>query len=1073
MLKFPMYYRTILLLGVLFLIQTAQAQTSRGLKMIEQGEYAGAEPIFRSALGDPQDRVIGYYGLAYIYSEPEFSGYRLDSAYAYIEASKAAYQDLDYKDRGKVTKDLSNSLIGRRRTQILKAALSEAEAAGTITAYQHFLDNFPESGSRYEGKALQERNRLAFEGAASEDSESAYARLLEQYGEDLKAKNRNLYDAAQKAQFERHIARNGWSAYEDFAAQHPDNIYVRDSLYEEFQALWYGPVTGYRDFITNYPEAPITRYAVDSLGMRLAQRADTVLSRQFIGQYPDHPTRDLVYGTWYASLKDRFRNITDLERFQAANPDFPYPERLQEDRNLFLDRSYEKLEVGKALGAFRAFIDKNPEYSKIDSVWMRYYLTFKQERPGVENLDRFLKVHPEFPFPDVVEKDRVAIKANAMQEEWETLQGGEGTGELFRYLKAKPNSPFRDSAINLLAERLLTEGQYQSIEGFLGEYPEHDYRPMLLNKLWEVFPEKDNAQALNGFILKYPDFPKPELLEQAVAEVPLSEEEVRQYDERKRDGFINYINRYAPEPKAFDALWRMLEVSFNEKDWDAAYQTMLLFKEAFGDANAEYTQWLRAFHPDARVVPVDISPNINTEREEYSAVITADDQTIYFCRNNGTDKINEDVYVSTRDAAGNWQVATPIEALVTRENEAPEAISADGNRMLIFFEGRIGTSDKTREGWSKPKPLNKNINRSTWQADARMTADGQAIIFTSEKGVLRGNKDIYISRLQEDGTWGPAQSLGDTINTQKDDRSPFLHPDMETLYFSSAGHRGLGGLDIFMSKRLDSTWTNWSEPVNLGPGFNTPGNDWSFKVTTDGKQGYFNILSRPAGGDIYIVPLPETYQPKPVATVSGLLTSIDGAPIDAQIIWVNLETGKSIQYTTSDPEDGTFFATLPSLGRYGYTIKKEGYFPISGNLDFSEKLYHHRLEKAMTILTVEEMKAKDLAVPLNNLFFETAKFDIKPESFPELNGLAEWVLDNKLAIEVSGHTDTVGEAAANLTLSRDRAQAVREYLIGRGLDAARIQAQGYGETKPVASNLTPEGRAQNRRVEIRIIDDGR
>ena len=150
-----------------------------------------------------------------------------------------------------------------------------------------------------------------------------------------------------------------------------------------------------------------------------------------------------------------------------------------------------------------------------------------------------------------------------------------------------------------------------------------------------------------------------------------------------------------------------------------------------------------------RIEARGISPMINSDLEEYSAVITADGQTIYFCRNTGSGAINEDIYVAYRDEAGNWQQAVPIPELITDRNEAPEAISADGNRMLAFFEGRICTSEKTKEGWSRPEPLSKNINRSQWQADARVTADGKAIIFTSEVGFLRGNKDIYMSLLQE------------------------------------------------------------------------------------------------------------------------------------------------------------------------------------------------------------------------------------------------------------------------------------------------------------------------------------
>lgn len=1061
-------YRPLLIAVMWLPALTLHAQVDRALKLIEQGNYTEAEPILRSALSDEKDQVFGYYGLAVLYAEPEFTAHRLDSAYRYIEAADAAYKALDYKDRGKVTKDISTSSMRKQRTEILKTALAEAEAGNTIAAYQKFLDNYPGSGSRYEGKAVEARNRLAYEAARTEDTERAYTALLEAYGEDLKKKNLNLYETIQKLQFERYVDERGWTGYEAFAKQYPDHVYVRDSLYEEFKGLWYGPVADYRAFIDNYPAAPITRYAVDSLGMRLIEQADTVLSRQFLQEFPDHPARNDVYGTWYESLKVRFQSMSDLERFRTNNPDFPYPERLTADEELFLDKSLEKLQVGKALGAFRAFIDKYPEYSRIDTVWWRYYLTYKNERPGAENLDRFLSVHPDFPFPDAIAQDRLAFQGTADRRRWENLKAGQGTAELFRYIKAQAESPFRDSAVDLLAVRLLDEGQFQSVAGFLKDFPEHPRRPELLLKLWEEFPDKDHGPAISGFMESYPDYPQPDVLEKALVEVPLTDEEVMTFDEDKRAGFVRYIQRHAPEPKAFDALWRMVAVHFESEEWDVVHETMQSFAKDFGDQHPEFNQWLSAFDAKNRGKVEGISPKINTAQEEYSAVITADDQKIYFCRNTGTGEINEDIYVASRGANGQWQEAIPLSELVTADNEAPEAISADGNRMITFVEGRICTSEKTREGWSKPVPLSKNINRSNWQADARMTADNKAIIFTSEVGVLRGNKDLYISLLQEDGTWGPAVSIGDSLNTEKDDRSPFLHPDMKTLYFSSAGHRGLGGLDIFVSKRLDESWTNWSKPVNLGPGVNTIANDWSFKVTTDGQQGYFNILSKNGGGDIFIMPLPEKFRPEPVATVSGRLTSSTGDPIEADINWVNLVTGEIIQVTTSDPADGNFFATLPSLGRYGYTIKKDGYFPISGNLDFSEKLYHHRLDKAMTIITVEEMLDKDIAVPLNNLFFETAKYAIQPESFPELNGLADWLQENDLTIQVHGHTDTVGEDADNLVLSENRAKAVRTYLLERGITPERIVAAGFGEQHPVADNLTPEGRAQNRRVEIRI-----
>ena len=1069
----PMYYKSALTLCLLFLVQLLPAQADRALKLIEQGKYTEAEPLLRASLDDQREQVLGYYGLAYLYSEPESPRFQLDSAYRNIESSRLAYKALDAKDKGKVSKDLSSSEIGRRRTLILKAALEQAAATNTLTAYQYFLDHYPGSGSRYEGKAMTARNELAYKAAREADTETAYTDLLNQYGDDLKARNRSWYDATQKLLFERYIEKRGWSAYPAFAEQHPDNVYVRDSLLDDFKSVWEGPTRGFASYIYTNPESPFLYFALDSLGARLSLQSDTLLSPQFILQQAEHPSWPGVYGRWYEDQKTAFRGISDLDKFKSQHPDFPFPERWESDAEVFLDRSFEKLEVGKALGAFRIFIDKYPNYSRIDSVWMRYYKTFKMERPGAENLDRFLKVHPDFPFPEVVTADKEVYLAAAEKEQWANLQAGEGTADLFRFTKQNKNSPYWQKAVDLLAERLISEGQSNTINGFLNDHPDHPKRGTLLEKLWQLFPDKHKHEAISQFQEDYPDFPKPELLEAAKANAPLDEKDILSYSADKRNGFINYIRFHAPQPQAFDALWRMLGPDLEQQDWDAAYKTLQDFQKEFEEGTDEYQFWLNAFAPENRTQPQKINPNINTDEfEEYSAVITTDDQTIYFCRNimTGQSIADEDIYVSVRDEDGNWSAAHLIDELKTDENEAPEAISADGNLLFVFRNGKILTSEKTKDGWSEPTMISKNINRANWQADTRLTADGKAIIFTSMTGFGAGsNRDIYISHLQEDGSWGPATPLSDSINTDKDDRAAFLHPDMKTLYFSSAGHRGLGDLDIFVSKRLDDSWTNWSKPVNLGPGINTADNDWSFKVTTDGKFGYYNVLYDGQGGDIFMISTPEIALPGAVATVSGQLSTISGDPLGAQIQWVNLETGELVQTTTSDPGDGTFFATLPSLGQYSYTIKKEGYFPISGNLDFSESLYHHQLDKEMTVTSLEEMKEKDLAITLNNLFFETGKYDIKPTSFPELNSLADWVTENNLSIAIHGHTDHVGDDDANQILSENRAREVRKYLIARGLSEEQIVSEGFGESRPVADNETVEGRAMNRRVEIRII----
>jgi outer membrane protein OmpA-like peptidoglycan-associated protein len=385
----------------------------------------------------------------------------------------------------------------------------------------------------------------------------------------------------------------------------------------------------------------------------------------------------------------------------------------------------------------------------------------------------------------------------------------------------------------------------------------------------------------------------------------------------------------------------------------------------------------------------------------------------------------------------------------------------------MFKAGKFYTSQKTSSGWSAPEAMIAPFNTFNWQADMSISADGKSILFAASGGAF-GNQDIYVCLKQDDGSWAKPLALGNIINTSRSDRSPFLHPDGKTLYFSSEGHEGFGGSDIFMSKRLDDTWTNWSLPLNLGPAFNTSGNDWGFRVSTDGTFAYYSANLN-GNADIVRCLLPTDIKPDKVATISGKVTDTKDVPLDAEILWEDLSTGKVVQITRSDPATGDFFAVLPERKRYGYTARKPGYFPQSGNVDMRTELTEVRLPRPIRLATIENMKTEDISLPLNNLFFETAKYELQPESFPELNRLAELIQSESLRIEVQGHTDNVGNDAGNQTLSENRAKSVRAYLIGRGCNAGNITAKGFGESKPKASNDTDEGRAQNRRVEIRVV----
>jgi outer membrane protein OmpA-like peptidoglycan-associated protein len=516
----------------------------------------------------------------------------------------------------------------------------------------------------------------------------------------------------------------------------------------------------------------------------------------------------------------------------------------------------------------------------------------------------------------------------------------------------------------------------------------------------------------------------------------------------------------------------MIKPLLKKDDFIGAAQKMDELKPYFDDNNQKFNKLYKILTTQGQIVESEsISDLVNTkESMEYAPIISADGNTLLLCRNSKKNFTNnENIHISQKKD-GKWQEAVSIQELSTYRNEAPEALSADGNSMILFVEGKICSSEKRKTGWSTPQPLSNAVNKNFWQADARITADGNALLFASGSSVYADDIDIFVSVKDEDGNWTQAHGLGNIINTNKADRAPYLHPDMKTLYFCSKGHVGIGEFDVFVSKRLDDTWTNWSDPVNLGIGINTVNNEWEFKVTTDGKKGYFSKESSGGDIDIFITDLPDAYQPDKVATISGKLKGIDGGPISAEIQWEDLETGEIVQITRSDPVTGEFFATLPELGRFGYSIKHPEFFPLSGNVDLTEGVKDLELEEDMVLATVEEMKENEVKLKLNNLFFETAKYDIKPTSYPELNRLSEWILTYNLSIEILGHTDNVGEDTDNQLLSENRAKAVKAYLVEKGCPGEKIIALGFGEKQPVASNNTAKGRALNRRVEIKISD---
>ena len=478
---------------------------------------------------------------------------------------------------------------------------------------------------------------------------------------------------------------------------------------------------------------------------------------------------------------------------------------------------------------------------------------------------------------------------------------------------------------------------------------------------------------------------------------------------------------------------------------------------------------------EEKPVVTRLSDSVNqTDANEYVPVISADGKTLLFCGQYRTNGIGgEDIFISHWTEEG-WSEAEPIRELCTKDgNEAPLALSADGTKMILFINGKLFTSAKGSDGWQTPQQMSDKINISTWQADAMITSDGKALFFAAKKKGEYENKmsiNISVSLLDDNGEWGDPIDLGPTINTLGEDRSPVLHPDMRTLYFSTDGHGLSGDLDVFKSTRLrEDSWTEWSEPVSLGNDINTAGPDCWYKISTDGALAYFAKVGPDGNYDMYSISLPQHLRPTPVATISGTLTDPQGKPVVTVLRWEDLDTHEQVGQSQTDPTDGSFFIVLPEGKNYGYYIDDEELFPVSSNIDLRETNEVVHIENNITVTTIEQMIKDEIPMPLNNLFFATNEWSLQPASINELERVVSILFDQPYKVEIGGHTDNVGSAASNQRLSEMRAKAVKDWLVENGIEEDRLSVKGYGLTRPVTTNATEEGRSKNRRVEIKFV----
>lgn len=471
--------------------------------------------------------------------------------------------------------------------------------------------------------------------------------------------------------------------------------------------------------------------------------------------------------------------------------------------------------------------------------------------------------------------------------------------------------------------------------------------------------------------------------------------------------------------------------------------------------------------------PLNMGANLNSKYREYFPAITADGNTMIYSR---VIDGNEDFLISTKGKSADWSPAAPLSTNInTKEyNEGAQSLSPDGK--YLFFTGcnrpdgfgscDIYVSHKSGKKWDRPFNLGNIVNSKYWDSQPAISPDGNTLYFSSNRPGGLGGYDLWKTQLKKDGTWSPPVNLGPEINTAYDEHTPFVHPDGQTLYFSSDGWPGMGNKDLFYS-RIDANGS-WTKPVNLGYPINSHNEETGLIVTPDGLNGIFSTSLKDSFGDLdlYSFKMPALAKPRQISYVKGTVFDKETKdPLASEVLVVDLKTKKTQFNDFTSAETGDFLAVMPVGSDYSLNVSAEGYLFYSDHFELREKNGNKPFE---LIVYMERIKAGS-NLTLKNIFFETNMATLLPPSITELEILLALLRENpKMAIEIQGHTDNTGGDVQNMALSEARAKAVYDYLVERDIVPGRLTYKGYGKNKPVATNGTPEGRQKNRRTSFVI-----
>lgn len=479
--------------------------------------------------------------------------------------------------------------------------------------------------------------------------------------------------------------------------------------------------------------------------------------------------------------------------------------------------------------------------------------------------------------------------------------------------------------------------------------------------------------------------------------------------------------------------------------------------------------------------PVNLGPNINSPFHEYWPALSADEQTLVITRRVSyydvmIENSEQEDFFFSKFEEGQWsQMKNAGPPLNTSKNEGAQSISADGSLMVFTKcrqKGVIGRcdifySERSGDEWSKPKNIGEPVNSAYRETQPSLSADGRTLYFASNRPGGKGKMDIWLSIRNEDGSWASPKNLGDSINTSGNEKSPFIHHDNRTLYFSSDTHIGMGDLDLFITRKDDNGI--FTEVQNLGYPINTPNDEFGLIVNAKGNMAYYaSGMNEKNGKDIYQFPLYEKARPQEVSYLKGKVFDEESRKrLRAKFELYNLMNGQLISRSFSDERTGEFLLCIPTNQNYMLNVEKRGYLFYSDN--FALKGIYHLEKPFLKDIPLDAVKIGK-SIVLRNIFYETDSYSLRDESKYELTKIVRFLKNNpSIRIEIGGHTDNKGTEFYNNSLSKNRAKTVVDFLSQNGIEIERLTYKGYAYSTPIDSNNTEEGRANNRRTELKII----